>query len=133
MILGKEPMGGEPKPYPPQNVQSHSTCPTPYYLTFSVSSIIHRLFVNNRKYYFSWFQTLEKQTGVPGHRHTLLPLLLLWVFLISPSTTSVLRSAQPPALSRTSVRGRGSLSLLGGPSFGREGGGEGCGCNEGSG
>lgn len=80
MILGKEAVGGEPKPYPPRNAQSHSTCPAPDYLTFSVSSIIHRLFVNNRKYYFSWFQTLEKQTGVPGHRHTLLPPLLLWDF-----------------------------------------------------
>lgn len=69
-----------PQPYPPQNAQSHSTCPTSHYLTFSVSSIIHRLFVINRKYYFSWFRTLEKQTRVPGHRHALLLPFLLWIF-----------------------------------------------------
>lgn len=67
----------------PQSSQSQSTCihplPTPRcHMTFSVSSIIHHLFVNHSKGYFPWFWTLRTQTGVPGRGHPLPAPLLLW-------------------------------------------------------
>lgn len=102
-ILGEEAMGGYPPLPPPPSLCTksapalHPTC----HLAFSVSSIIHYLFVNSMKDYFPWVWTSKnkKEFLVMG---TASPFpFFSGSFLISSSTLSALGSAPTPTLSRT--------------------------------
>lgn len=105
--MGEEIPPSPPSPVPPRVHRATAPAPRPRHLAFSVSSIIHHLFVNNRKDYFPWFWTLSK-----------LELLTMAtpssLGLSSHSFRALCSQISPPPFPGHQHSGSGSLSLLGG-------------------